>query len=142
MSASGTGTFFDGITGARRDVAIDLAPVALRIVAASGETLAEWPYTEIERLSAPNNVLRLGRKGSDVLARLEIRDPALMAAIGDHSSAVDPGAVSERGERGRVVARSLAAVVSLVPDRAFGSADLAPRAASCHPLGVQRQLHG
>jgi Zn-dependent protease with chaperone function len=140
MSTSGTGTFFDGVTGARHDVAIDLAPVALRIVAASGETLAEWPYTEVQRMSAPNTMLRLGRKGSDVLARLEIRDPALMAAIGDHSSAVDPGAVSERGERVRIVAWSLAAVVSLVLVGAFGVPYLAARATPFIPIVVERHL--
>jgi Zn-dependent protease with chaperone function len=140
MSSLGTGIYFDGVTGARHEVAVDLAPVALRILSTAGEVLAEWPYTEIERLSAPTEVLRLGRKGSDVLARLDIRDAKLMAEIGDHSSAVDPGAVSEGRERLRVVGWSLAAVASLVVLGVFGVPLLASRITPLIPISVERHL--
>jgi Zn-dependent protease with chaperone function len=140
MSASGTGIFFDGVSGARHDVTIDLAPAALRVLSASGDMLAEWRYTEIERVSAPNGVLRLGRKGSEVLARLEIRDRALMTAIGDHSSGADPGALSERRERLRVVLWSLAAVASLVLVGMFGIPFLAAGATPLIPVGIDRHL--
>jgi Zn-dependent protease with chaperone function len=140
MSAPGTGIFFDGVSVARHDVAIDLAPAALRVLSASGNVLAEWPYTEIERVSAPNGVLRLGRKGNEVLARLEIRDAAMMAAIGDHSSGADPGALSEGRERLRVVLWSLAAVASLVLVGMFGIPFLAARATPLIPIVVDRHL--
>jgi len=140
MSASGAGIFFDGLTGARREVAIDLGPVALRILSAQGTALAEWPYPEIERLSAPAGTLRLGRKGSAVLARLEILDPVLTAHIGDHASGVDFGAVSERNERVRVIAWSLAAVASLVLVGVFGVPLLAARATPFIPLVLERRL--
>ncbi len=37
--------------------------------------LDEWAYADLRRMSAPEGVLRLGRRGETLLARLEIRDP-------------------------------------------------------------------
>ena len=45
--ATGTGVYFDGKTSARREVAVEAAPDALRISAADGTLLAEWPYPEL-----------------------------------------------------------------------------------------------
>ena len=63
--------FFDGSTATRHDVSVELAPVALRVRDNQGGVLAEWPYDQLETLSAPDDVLRLGRAGNPVLARLE-----------------------------------------------------------------------
>ena len=81
VATSGAGIFFDGATTARHDVTVELAPDVLRIQAADGRVLAEWPYDQLEPLSSPDDVLRLGRAGSPALARLEVRDPQLAAAI-------------------------------------------------------------
>ena len=81
MAASGPGTFFDGATSARRGVSVELEPDVLRIRAADGAILAEWPYDRLETVLAPAGVLRLGQAGSPVLARLEVRDPRLAAAM-------------------------------------------------------------
>jgi Zn-dependent protease with chaperone function len=140
MSISGAGIFYDGVTGARHDVSVDVASAALRISSANGDVLAEWPYPRLERLSATAGVLRLGRKGSDVLARLEIRNPALIAAVGERSSTVDLGAASEGRERIRVVAWSLAAVVSLMLVGVFGVPFLAAHATPLIPFAVERHL--
>ena len=61
---AGRGIFFDGLTAARHDVAVELAPDALRLRAADGTVLAEWRYGEIESLSSPENVLRIGKAGT------------------------------------------------------------------------------
>jgi predicted Zn-dependent protease len=140
MSVSGAGIFFDGVTATRRDVSVDLASAALRILSTNGDVLAEWPYAKLERLSTAADVLRLGRRGSDVLARLEIRSPALIAAIGERSSSVDLGEASEGRERIRVVAWSLAAVVSLVLVGVFGVPFLAAHATPLIPLAMERRL--
>ena len=79
--------FFDGATSARRDVEVELAPDVLRIRAADGTVLAEWPYDRLEHLSAPDGMLRLGKADNPVLARLEVRDPQLAAAIDERFSA-------------------------------------------------------
>jgi Zn-dependent protease with chaperone function len=137
---SGTGTFFDGRTGAKHDVTLDLAPAALRILSSAGETLAEWPYSAIERLSAPEEVLRIGLKDSDVLARLEVTDPKLIAVIGTHASGADPGRLIERHDRIRVAVWSFAAAASLVLLGVFGVPQLAGRLTPYVPFTIERRL--
>src|SRR4051812_23533082 len=114
MTPSGSGSYFDGATSARHDVTVELGVSALRVHAADGTVLAEWPYDQIEPLSAPDGVLRIGRAGSSVLARLEVRDPQLAAAIDDRSVPIDRTGRGERRERARVVGWSIAATVSLI----------------------------
>src|ERR1700730_14163247 len=86
---SGAGIYFDGVTSARRDVAVALAPTGLQISAHDGRSLAEWRYDEIEELTAPDKVLRLGRRGGATLERLEILDPAFAAEIDARAAYVD-----------------------------------------------------
>src|SRR5438445_10810524 len=109
MITSGPGSYFDGVTSAQHPVTVELAPVALKIQGPDGAIIAEWSYGEIEALSAPDNVLRLGRARSPLLARLEIRDAALAAAIDDLSIPLDRSGKSERRSRAKVVAWSIAA---------------------------------
>ncbi len=103
MTTSGSAIFFDGKTSARHDVTVELAPEALRVRAPDGAVLAAWPYDELETLSAPDDVLRLGQFGNPVLARLEVRDPTLAAAIDDLSVPVDRSGRSERRMRRKIV---------------------------------------
>jgi len=77
----GAGIYFDGRTSARHDATVTLAASGLQIAGRDGRLLAEWPYDEIEGLAAPDAVLRLGRRGSAPLERLEILDPQFAAAI-------------------------------------------------------------
>ena len=67
----GRGIFFDGLTTARHDVVVELAPRTLQVHGVDGRVLAQWPYDELETLSSPDNVMRLGRARDAVLARLE-----------------------------------------------------------------------
>ena len=53
MTVSGQGIFFDGATTARHDVTAELAPQLLRVLGSDGAVLAEWPYDQLETLSAP-----------------------------------------------------------------------------------------
>src|SRR5436305_14267425 len=113
MIAAGTGIFFDGVTSARRAVLVELARDGVVVRnAEERDMLARWPYDELDHLAAPEGVLRLGRAGARSLARLEVRDPALAAAIDEAS--VDRSGASERRSRLKVIGWSLAAVVSLV----------------------------
>ncbi|MGC1325062.1 MAG: metalloendopeptidase, partial [Xanthobacteraceae bacterium] len=83
----GPAVYFDGTSSARNGVVVELGAKALRILAcrSSGpdRLLDEWPYAELRRMSAPDDVLRLGRHGETLLARLEIRAPELAAAVED-----------------------------------------------------------
>src|SRR5262245_23977608 len=114
MTISGSALFFDGKTTARHDVTVELAPKVLRVHAADGAVLAEWGYDELETLSAPDDVLRLGKVANRTLERLEVRDPKLAAAIDDLSLPVDRTGGNERRMRRRVIVWSLTATVSLL----------------------------
>src|SRR6476469_3082271 len=85
---SGAGIYFDGVTSTRRDVVVELAPDGLRISGHDGHPWGRWPYDEIEELTAPDSILRLGRRGSATLERLEVRDPAFATAIDERAADV------------------------------------------------------
>jgi Zn-dependent protease with chaperone function len=140
MTASGTATFFDGRTTARHDATVDVTPAALRVRGADGALLAEWPYDQIEAVAAPDGVLRLGKAGSPVLARLEIRDPKLAHAIDEMSIPVDRSGASERRLRTRVVVWSLLAAVSLVLVAVFGVPQIATRLTPIVPYALERRI--
>jgi Zn-dependent protease with chaperone function len=137
---SGAGVYFDGVTSARRDVAIALAPSGLRISAQDGGLLAEWPYDAIEGLTAPDNVLRLGRHGSATLERLEIADPAFAAEIDARASLVDRTGSLQHRQRLRVVGWSTAATASLVLVAWFGVPAIATRLTPLLPPAAERKL--
>jgi hypothetical protein len=60
----GRAIFFDGVTTARHDVVVELAPGTLRVHGVDGRVLAEWPYDELETRSSPDDVLPAPRQGA------------------------------------------------------------------------------
>jgi Zn-dependent protease with chaperone function len=141
MAAAGSGIFFDGVTSARRPVLVELGRDGVVVRdALERDMLARWPYAELDHLAAPQGVLRLGHAGARTLARLEVRDPALAAAIDEASVPVDRSGANERRSRLKVIAWSIAAVVSLVLGGAFGIPALADRIAPLVPLRAERWL--
>src|SRR5262249_30912004 len=60
---SGAGIYFDGVSSTRRDVIVELAPASLQISGLDGHSWTQWPYDDIEELTAPDGILRLGRRG-------------------------------------------------------------------------------
>ncbi|HSJ39789.1 MAG TPA: M48 family metallopeptidase [Xanthobacteraceae bacterium] len=137
---SGSGIYFDGVTSTRRDVSVTLAPSSLRISAQNGPLLTEWPYDQIEGLSAPDSVLRLGRRGSGTLERLEVLDPALAAEIDARASLVDRRGLLQRRQRMRVIGWSVAATASLVLVAWFGVPAIAARLTPLLPPAAERKL--
>jgi Zn-dependent protease with chaperone function len=140
MTTPRSAIFYDGRTTARHDVTVDLAAAALHIRDADGALLAEWPYDQIEAKPAPEGVLRLGMAGNPVLARLELNDPQLTAAIDELSTPVDRTGAKERRTRRKVVAWSLAATVSLVLVAVIGVPEIATRLTPLIPNEVERKL--
>jgi hypothetical protein len=140
MTSTGPAIFFDGVTSARHDVTVDLGTAALTIRSADGGAIAQWPYDEIEPLSAPKGLLRIGRTGSATLARLEVLDQDLAHAIDVRSVPIDRTGATERRGRRKVVFWTLAATVSLVLVGIFGIPELATRLAPHIPLGAERRL--
>jgi Zn-dependent protease with chaperone function len=140
MTISGRAIFFDGKTTARHDVTVELAPQALRIRGADGTVLAEWGYDELETLSAPDAVLRLGKRGNPVLARLEVHDPELAAAIDELSVPVDRSGRSERRMRRNIVFWTLAATASLIIVAVLGVPEIATRLTPLVPYSLERRI--
>jgi Zn-dependent protease with chaperone function len=128
------------MTSARREVAIEAAPDALRISAPDGSLIAEWPYAELVGLSAPSDVLRLGRARDTVLARLDVRDAALAATIDEYAHGIDRTGATERRARKKIIAWAFAATVSLIFVAVVVLPALIERLAPLIPLSVEHQL--
>lgn len=140
MGKTGTGFFFDGVTGARRDVAIELAPSALKIRSPAGEELSEWPYIKLEHASAPEHVFRIALRENPNLARLEIFDPEFAHEIDLLAPLIDrTGAEARRAEK-RVVGWAIAATAALVLAAIYGVPALAERFASAVPQRLEARL--
>jgi Zn-dependent protease with chaperone function len=137
---SGAGIFFDGRTSARHDAVVALVPSGLQIADREGRLLAEWPYDEIEGLAAPDNVLRVGRRGNALLERLEILDPAFAAAVDARAIRVDRTGIRQRRQRASVIGWSVAATLSLVAAAYFGVPAIAERLAPLVPATIERKL--
>jgi Zn-dependent protease with chaperone function len=140
MTPCARAIYFDGTCSARNEVVVETGPAALLIFAADRGLLDEWPYAELRRMSAPAGMLRLGRGGEVLLARLEIRDATLIAAIEERAETLDRGGAAERKLRRKVVALSVAAGASLVVTAIFGLPALAGRVIPFVPLAVERKL--
>jgi Zn-dependent protease with chaperone function len=136
----GNGIYFDGITSARHDVAVELTPETLLILDGGGLPLTEWPYSDVEQLAATKHILRLGLRGEPVLARLEVHDADFAAAIDERALTVDRSDAAVRRARAKVVGWSVLATVSLVLVAVFVVPNLAGRVAPLIPAGVERRL--
>jgi Zn-dependent protease with chaperone function len=140
-STSGPGIFFDGIAGARRPVTIELDHgVAVVRGVIDGDILARWPCDELEPMSAPAGMLRLGRVGSPVAARLEIRDAAFAAAVRAVASGLERRARENRRGRLKVIAWSIAATVSLLVLGIVGVPAMASRLTPLVPFAAEHKL--
>jgi Zn-dependent protease with chaperone function len=140
LPVSGRGVFYDGRTAAHHDVTVELAPQTLRIHADEGSILAEWPYDALETHSAPQGLLRLGTAASPALARLEIKDPRLIAAIDARSTPVDRAERIERRLRGKVIFWTIAASASLLLVGIVGLPLLAAEVTPLIPYAIERKL--
>jgi Zn-dependent protease with chaperone function len=136
----GPAVFFDGATTARHDVLVDLAPDALSVLDREGRVLAQWPYDELETLSSPDGVLRLARADNPVLARLEIRDSQLAAAIDERSEPVDRSGRIDRRLRMKVILWSIAATASLLLLAVVGVPLIATELTPIIPYAIERKL--
>ena len=136
----GLGFYFDGTSSARHDVTVEAAPQAVRIYDTSGALIAEWPYVDLRAQSAPDKLMRLRRAGGPELARLELRDPALIAKIDDYADSLDRTGATERRLRKKVIGWTIMAAVSLVLVGVWGLPALSDRIAPLIPLSAEQRL--
>lgn len=137
---TGAGIYFDGVTSARRDVRVTLGAAGLVIEDAAGRPIAEWPYDALEQLAAPAQVLRVGRRGSMALERLEIFDTAFAHEIDLRAHQIDRTGALQRRQRKTVVVWSVGATLSLLAVAWFGIPAIAERLAPLVPPAVERKL--
>jgi Zn-dependent protease with chaperone function len=130
--------YFDGETN--RPHAVDLRFFGARLeLAEDGVALASWPYDDLRAADAGPGTLRLKCASSLPLARLEVFDSAAQAEIGARAGFLD----IERGGRtqtGRIVAWSLAALVSILLIVVYGMPLIAERLTPLIPLSFERRL--
>ncbi len=136
----GPAIFFDGISGVRREVAIELSTKTMLVTDTQGALLVEWPYRDLESMSSPGRVLRIGRRNDTVPARLEVTDIALMAAIDERVDGIDRTGGMARRQRKNVIIWSLAATISLVMVAWFGIPKIADRLAPIIPPSIERRI--
>src|SRR5215831_18390349 len=140
MTTTGQASYFDGVTSARHDVTVTLGVSALQVCSTDGRLLAEWPYSELEAIAAPRGLMRIGRVDNAVLARLDVRDSSLAAAIDDLSIPIDRSGLTERRSRRKVVFWSLAATLSLLVVAIYGVPEIASRLTPFVPYTAEIKL--
>jgi Zn-dependent protease with chaperone function len=137
----GPAYYFNGVTSARQDVIVEAAASELRIIDdAAQHVIDEWNYADLRGRSAPEGVMRLGRRGEVALARIEVRDAALAAVIEERAPSLDRGGAADRRLRRRVVVLSLVAIASVVLTALFGMPVLANKITPMIPLPMERKF--
>ena len=138
-AAARPATYFDGVTN-RRHVVVLRFDSTLELIE-DGVAVATWPYADLRAVDGGPGMLRLRCVSALPLARLEVADPAAQVEIGlrARSLEVERGG---RGQTGRIVAWSLAAVASIVLIVVFGVPLAAERLTPLVPLSFERRLGG
>lgn len=137
MSASGPGIFLDGRTSARQAVVVEVDGAGLVARGKEGQIVVRWRFDELQRLPAPQNLLRLAHRDPKALARLEIRDCALTTVI--DAVTLPPGRPGDSRHR-RVVAGSVLAVVAVLGATFAGLPAIADRLSSLLPVAAEQRL--
>ncbi|HZP77643.1 MAG TPA: M48 family metallopeptidase [Pseudolabrys sp.] len=127
--------YFDGISNRRHLVTLTLGPEL--DINENGVALASWRYDDLRAAEAGDSRLRLQCSAASPLARLEIFDPATQAGIRAHARLLQRGT---RGQTGRIVVWSLAAVASIVAIIMFGVPLVADRLTPLVPQSFERRL--
>jgi Zn-dependent protease with chaperone function len=133
----GSAIYFDG-TSSRRH-AVTLGFDGELEINADHRTLAVWSYVDIRRADSPSGTLRLTCLTAPVLARLEIRDPAVAAELILRCTRLDEDLPDRRGVA-KIVGWSIAAAVSIVGVIWFGVPLAADRLTPLVPQSLERRL--
>ena len=118
----GPAVYFDGRSAQRREAIVRLGE-ALEI-GLNGVVAAQWPYADIRRADSGAGVMGLACLSAPELARLNLRDEALKAAVERRCTQLGQRDIDRRGVA-KIIFWSLAAAASLIAVAVFG----VPRAA-------------
>jgi len=128
---------FDGLTNRRHAVALRFG--ATLDIAEDGIDIASWPYDDLRMVDGGPGTLRLKSVSALPLARLEVFDPAAQRQITEHARFLK-GEGGGPAHTGRIVAWSLAAVVSIFVVVVYGMPLAADRLTPLIPLSFDRHL--
>ncbi|WP_020184388.1 M48 family metallopeptidase [Methylopila sp. 73B] len=140
MGLSGPASYFDGVTSRRRSVLVALDDTGLRLSESDGAAPQLWPYSLLREIAGPPGALRLSSQSAHALARLDVRDAALAAAIRARAPSLGAGERAERGLRRRVALWGCAAAVSAGLFAVYGLPALADRIAPLLPWSVDQRM--
>jgi len=129
--------YFDG-TSSRQHIVALVFNGELRI-SEDHRLLAVWSYADIRRADSQPGILRLTCLTAPSLARLQIRDPALAAALISRCSRLDEDVPGQHGVA-KIVGWSIAAAVSIVGVIWFGVPLAADRLTQLVPQALERRL--
>jgi len=134
---NGTSIFYDGTSSRRHQVQLALS--GRLEISENGTVLATWPFADIRRAEGAAGLLRLSCLTAPSLARLEVRDAALAAALSFRCSHLDDNAAG-RHSVAAIVGWSLAATMSIVAVIWFGLPFAADRLAPLVPNTLERRI--
>jgi Zn-dependent protease with chaperone function len=129
--------FYDGTSSRRHTVQLVLND-GLEINE-SGIGLAIWPLADIRRADSAAGILRVSCVSGPSLARLEIRDAAIAAALSARCPHLNEHAAGRHGVAS-IVGWSVAATVSIVAIIWFGLPLAADRLAPLVPNALERRI--
>lgn len=130
--------YFDGRTSERHVVRLRADAAVLTIVK-RGETLASWPWSDINRADAPPEKLRLRCRTAAALALLEFADDDLGRALVTLCPRANTGE-SETHSTLRIVGWSIAAGLSIIALVWFGVPFAADRLAPLTPPAFENRI--
>jgi Zn-dependent protease with chaperone function len=129
--------FYDGTSSRRHDVRLELKH---HLEINENEViLATWPFADIRRADSAAGILRLSCQTAPSLARLEIRDAALAAALTARCPHLNDGAAGRHGIAA-IVGWSVAATISIVAVIWFALPLAADRLAPLVPSALERRI--
>ena len=129
--------YFDGVTNRRHIV--DLGFGADLSLLEGGVMVAAWPYDDLRAVDGAQGALRVKNISGLPLARLDIFDPGAQAEIAARARYLEIGR-GGRAHTGRIVAWSLAAIVSIFLVVVYGMPLVANRLTPLIPLSFDRHL--
>jgi len=133
----GSAILFDGMSSRRRMVAIAFEEQLG--ISEEGTVIARWTYADVRRVDSPSGLLRVACLSARALARLEIRDAALAAALVSRCGRIDENSPDGRGVA-KILAWSLAATLSIIGIVLFGVPLAADRLTPLVPQALERRL--
>lgn len=131
------GVFYDGTSSRRHSVRLVLRNWLE--INENEAILATWPFADIRRADSAAGILRLSCLTAPSLARLEIRDAALAAALTARCPHLNDGAAGRHGIAA-IVGWSVAATISIVAVIWFVLPLAADRLAPLVPSVLERRI--